>query len=215
MHIMHTTSRQPVSKCIAVRSCSGWSPKDLWEARRLLAKRTKTDSQGMDRLLQANPKTFKGLHFSSHTPQRLFDAACCQGDLEELRFKWGNYKDLSALENLHSLKFLLIGSGAGVQDIASICNIKSLVVLSIENFKRVEDYSPLIALEDLEQLEIHSNIMGRIAIKDLEFLREMPSLRSFATGATTFRKKYTEAELKDLFASLPKLEYAFVNGKAF
>jgi len=165
--------------------------------------------------LQANPKIFKGLHFSSHVPQRLFDAACCQEDLEELRFKWGNYKDLSALENLHSLKFLLVGSGAGVQDITPICSMKSLVVLSVENFKRVEDYSPLTALENLEQLAIHANILGRIVIKDLEFLHKMPNLRSFSTGATSFRKKYTESELKDLFASLPKLEYSSVNGKAF
>jgi len=165
--------------------------------------------------LQDNPTTFKGLHFCSHVPQRLFDAACCQDDLEELRFKWGNYKDLTALENLQSLKFLFIGSGAGVQDITPICNIKSLVVLRVENFKRIEDYSALAGLENLELLDIGSNILGRIPMKDLEFLREMPNLRSFATGATTFRKKYKECELKNLFATLPKLEYAFVNGKVF
>jgi len=165
--------------------------------------------------LQANPSTFKGLHFSSHVPQRLFDAACCQENLEELCFKWGNYKDLSALENLQSLKFLHIGSGAGVTDIQPMCNLKSLVVLNVENFKRVEDYSALTALENLEELVIQANILGRIAIKDLEFLRDMPSLRSFATGATTFRKKYTKVELESLFASLPNLKYASVNGKFY
>jgi hypothetical protein len=165
--------------------------------------------------LQANPNTFKGLHFNSHVPQRLFDATCCQEDLEELRFKWGNYKDLSALRNLQSLKFLHVGSGAGVTDIQPICNLKSLVVLSVENFKRVEDYSALAALENLEQLVIQANILGRIPIKDLEFLRDMPSLRSFGTGPTTFRKKYTQAELESLFASLPNLKYAFVNGNLY
>jgi len=165
--------------------------------------------------LQANPKTFKGLHFSSHVPQRLFDAACCQANLEELRFKWGNYKDLSALENLPMLKYLYIGSGAGVQDLTPICNIKSLVVLSVENFKRIEDYSPLTALENLEELTIHSAMLGRIAMSDLEFLRDMPNLRSFATGATTFRNKYTQAELKNLFSSFPNLKYASVNGRFY
>ena len=130
-------------------------------------------------------------------PQRLFDAACCQKTLEELRFKWGNYKDLSALENLQSLKFLLIGSGAGVQDLTPICNMKSLVALEVENFKRIEDYSTLAALQNLEQLTIRATILGRIVIKDLEFLREMPNLRSFAIGAT-FRKKYKESELQAL-----------------
>ena len=165
--------------------------------------------------LQANTQAFTGLHFSSHVPQRLFNAACCQENIEELRFKWGNYKDLSALLNLRLLKFLFIGSGAGVLDIAPICKLKSLVVLSVENFKRIEDYSALTALENLEQLEIRANALGRIAMKDLEFLRKMPNLRSFATGATTFRRKYTQAELENLFVSLPRLEYAFVNGKVF
>jgi len=162
--------------------------------------------------LQANPKTLKGLHFCSHVPHRLFDAACCQEDIEELRFKWGNYKNLSALGNLPLLKFLFIGSGAGVQDIEPICNLESLVVLSIENFKRIENYSSLVKLKNLEQLTINSTMLGRIVIEDLEFLRGMPNLRSFATGATTFRKKYTKDELNSLFASLPNLKYSAVNG---
>jgi len=165
--------------------------------------------------LKTETKTFKALHFNSHVPQRLFDAACCQEDLEELRLKWGNYKDLSALENLSSLKYLYIGSGSGTQDISPICKVKSLVVLLVENFKKIQDYSPMVALENLEQISIRAGILGRIAMKDLEFLREMPNLRSFSTGVTTFRNKYTQAELKNLFASLPNLEYAFVNGKFF
>ena len=165
--------------------------------------------------LKTETKAFKALHFNSHVPQRLFDAACCQEDLVELRFKWGNYKDLSALENLRSLKFLFIGSGAGVQDIGPICKMKSLVVLVVENFKRIEDYSPLAALENLEQLSIRARILQHIAMKDLEFLREMPNLRSFSTGVTTFRKKYTKAELTDLFAALPNLRNSFVNGEFF
>jgi len=163
---------------------------------------------------QANPQALKGLHFCSHVPQRLFDAACCQTELEELRFKWGNYKDLSALNNIH-VKYLYIGSGAGVQDITPISGMKSLVVLVIENFKRIEDFSPLAALENLEQLIIQSTILGRVAIKDLEFLRYMPSLRTFSTGNTTLRKKYTQTELQNLFASLPNLMYACVNVKRY
>jgi len=165
--------------------------------------------------LRTKTKAFKALHFNSHVPQRLLDAACCQEDLVELRLKWGNYKDLSPLQNLRLLKYLFIGSGAGVLDISPICEMKSLVVLYVENFKRIEDYSPLIALENLEQLQIGSAILGRIPMQDLEFLREMPNLRSFATGVTTFRKKYSQTELADLFASMPKLRRSFVNGKFF
>jgi hypothetical protein len=62
--------------------------------------------------LRSNRKTFRALHFASRVPQNLFDAACCQDDLEELRFKWGAYSDLSAIKNLKNLKILYIGSGA-------------------------------------------------------------------------------------------------------
>ena len=38
--------------------------------------------------LRTNTKTFKALHFNTRVSQKLFDAACCQENLEELRFKW-------------------------------------------------------------------------------------------------------------------------------
>lgn len=60
--------------------------------------------------LQKNTKSFKALHFNSRVPQALFNAACYQEDLEELRLKWGAYTDLSALKNLKKLKYLYIGS---------------------------------------------------------------------------------------------------------
>ena len=104
--------------------------------------------------LRTETKAFKALHFNSHVPQKLFDAVCCQENLEELRFKWGSYSDLSALENLRKLKFLYIGQGTKIQDITPLGKIKNLVVLHIDNFKRIEDYSVLTSLDKLEQLII-------------------------------------------------------------
>ena len=188
--------------CIACTQRDGYSTRDK---KRIL-------NEWID-FLQTNTKGIKALHFNSHVPQALFNAACAQENLEELRFKWGNYKDLSALENLHLLKFLYIGSGSGVLDIEPLQRMQSLVVLVVENFKKVEDFSPLASLENLEQLGIWASILQRIAVKDLEFLRDMPNLRSFSTGAVTFRKKYSQTELHELFSSLPNLQNAFVNGK--
>jgi len=165
--------------------------------------------------LQTNTKAFRSLRFVSHVPQRLFDAACRQENLESLYLKWGNYKDLSALENLHAIKSLYIGSGAGVRDIAPLCSLKSLVVLGVENFKRIEDYSSLTALTQLEELHISSGILGRIAMSDIKFLRDMPNLKTFGTGATTIRNKYSKDELKNFFASLPHLKNVFVNGTTY
>ena len=147
----------------------------------------------------------KALHFNSHVPQRLFDAACCQENLEELRFKWGSYSDLTELKNLRNLKFLYIGSGASVKDIAALGQLESLIVLHIENFKKIEDYSPLTTLKNLEQLVILGPMYGRTPMQDLEFLRKMPNLRSILFSSITLRKKYTSEERVQLRAALPNL----------
>lgn len=155
--------------------------------------------------LRTNTKSFKALHFNSNVPQSLFDAACCQENLEELRFKWGAYSDLSELENLKKLKFLYVGSGSRVKDISILANMRSLIVLFDANFKLIEDYSQLATLEKLEQLVISGPTLGRTPMKDLEFLREMQSLISVWLPNTTCKRKYTSEELKNLRASLPAL----------
>jgi hypothetical protein len=157
--------------------------------------------------LKTNTKALKALHFNSHVPQRLLDAACHQENLEELFLKWGNYKDLSVLDKLRNIKYLRIGTGSGVQDIEVLGRLSSLVVLSVENFKRVEDYSPIARLDKLEQLIISGPTLGRTPMKDYEFLREMPNLLSVWFPGVTIRKKYTRDELSDLFAGLPNLMF--------
>lgn len=155
--------------------------------------------------LWSNRKLFRALHFVSRVPQTLFEAACCQENLEELRFKWGAYTDLSALGNLKKLKFLYIGSGASIHDLAPLTNMEHLVVLYVENFKRIEDYTPLMALHNLEQLVISGPILGNTPIKDLEFLRDMHSLVSVWLPNTTWRRKYTASKLESLREALPNL----------
>jgi hypothetical protein len=155
--------------------------------------------------LKTNPKALRALHFNSRVPQILFDAACHQSDLEELRFKWGAYSDLSTLENLHKLKFLYIGQGASVIDITTLGNLKNLVVLHVEAFKRIEDFSQLTTLDNLEQLVISGSAIGKTPVKDLEFLRDMPNLRSIAIGNVNIQKKYSCEELASLHLALPNL----------
>jgi len=155
--------------------------------------------------LRTNTKALKALHFNSRVPQALFDAACRQENLVELRFKWGAYPDLSALENLRKLQFLYLGPGAGVADITTLGKLKSLVVLEMTGFKKIEDYSPLITLDNLEQLVISGGTLQYTPLKDLEFLREMPNLRSIALGGISYRRKYSPREIADLRAALPNL----------
>jgi hypothetical protein len=161
--------------------------------------------------LRTNTKALKALHFNSAVPQRLFDAACCQENLEELRFKCGAYADLSAIHNLKKLKFLYIGTGIRVADITVLGKLKNLIVLYVENFKRIEGCSAFAALDNLEQFVISSLLFGRVPIKDLEFLHEMKSLASVSIGTATIKRKYTPKELTDLCATLPNISDFAVN----
>jgi len=158
---------------------------------------------------QTNTKTIKLLYFRSGVPQVLFDAACCQENLEELHFKYGSYKDLSALKKLadSKLKHLYIGSGSRVEDISPLTEMKNLVSLYVENFKRIEDYSILTKLQSLQQLVISGPNMGLTPIKDLDFLRDMPNLLSFFNPSTTIKKKYTKEEKEKLLAELTHLTF--------
>ncbi|MCL2678876.1 MAG: leucine-rich repeat domain-containing protein [Dehalococcoidia bacterium] len=155
--------------------------------------------------LRANTKALKALHFNSRVSQALFDAACCQENLEELRFKWGVYSELSALQKLNKLKFLYVGQGSSVQEIAVLGQLKNLVVLHVEAFKKIDDYSPLITLNNLEQLVITGPILGTTPIRDLEFLREMKNLRSISLSNVTIKRKYTPNELDNLRVAVPQL----------
>ena len=158
--------------------------------------------------LTTNTKAFKALHFNSHVPQKLFDAACCQENLEELRTKWGNHKDLTALEKLPQLKYIFFGSCPGITDLTPITKLKNLVVLHLGNLKRIEDFSPLITLGKLEQLVVSCLNLGTTPIKDYEFLREMPNLLSFRPVGVVIRKKYDDNNLWELYKATPNLRYA-------
>jgi len=157
--------------------------------------------------LTTNTKALRALHFNSHVPQALFNAACCQENLEELRFKWGKYSDLSALTKLDKLKYLYIGPGASVHDITILGKLTSLVVLHVVALKKIEDYSPLNTLSNLEQLVISGRLFGTTPtpIKDLEFLRAMQNLRSILVCHVRIRKKYSSEELSNLKLAVPNL----------
>jgi len=190
--------------CVACTQLNGEEVKVLFPDLKSYSERDKKRilKEWID-FLTTNTKALKALHFNSRVSQALFDAACYQENLEELRFKWGVYSDLSALEKLSNLKFLYIGQGSSVQDIAVLGELKSLIVLHVEAFKKIEDYSTLTTLENLEQLVITGPILGVTPLKDLEFLREMPNLRSILISNVTIKKKYTPEELVNLRAAVP------------
>lgn len=185
--------------------------------------------------LANNPTAFTKLSFGTRMPQELFDAVCCQTNLKELFIKWGVYPDISAVSRLSELEYLHIGSGAGVQSIEPLCSLTNLVVLSVENFQKIEDYSGLKQLTRLEMLYIAGDGMAPkyIHIKDLDFLKEMPQLRLFSLLTARLRSKdvspvlslvnvenltlmSSSKEVKALYPEiikLPKLKYGLLKTK--
>lgn len=144
--------------------------------------------------LRHNPTAFRAVHINSHVPQRLFDALCCQENLVELRTKWGNYADLTGLENLKKLQYLYLGSCPKVLDLSPIAENHELIVLSLENFNRITDYSPLQKLNKLEQLVIMGPTLADTPIADLDFLRNMPNLASVWFPNTKIQKRYSDED---------------------
>jgi len=161
-------------------------------------------------------------------PQDLFDAVCAQQDLRKLHIKWGTYPDISKIANLTNLEYLHLGSGASVESIESIAKLKYLLALSVENFQKIDDYSPLIKLKNLESLSIEGDCFApkNIHVKSFDFLNDMKQLRHFNFLAGILKSKdYTpilnleniehltlkpSKELKDLYGEirkLPKLKY--------
>ncbi len=139
--------------------------------------------------LTENPHAFTELRFGTRMPQELFNAVCEQKNLKRLSIKWGVYPDISAISKLQELEHLHIGSGAGVLSVEPLAELKNLVMLSVENFQKINDYSALVALENLELLSIEGDVWGSqyIHIDSLDFLRKMKQLRSFTL--TTVRVK--------------------------
>lgn len=151
--------------------------------------------------LKNNPTSFRALHFNSHVPQALFDAACCQENLTELRLKCGNYSDLTGLSKLKHLQYLYLGSCSSVQDLTPITQCQELVVLYIENFKRITNYSALQKLNRLEQLVISGPILADAPVADIDFIQFMPNLASVWFPNVRIIKRYSDAERENMRAA--------------
>ena len=129
-----------------------------------------------------NPDIFTELMFCTRMPQDLFDAVCAQRRLKKLHIKWGVYPDISKLENLQELEYLHIGSGRSVSSLEPISKLENLVALSIENFQKIDDYTPLTHLKYLESLALEGDFAAPkiLKVQSLGFLRHMKQLRFFS-----------------------------------
>lgn len=120
----------------------------------------------------------KEVIFISRLPQELFDAVCQQSSLEILHIKWAVVKDITAIRQLKNLKSLYI-KNASALELDSIASLSQLKALALANFKKVEDYSSLGNLTNLEYLAVNLDVnrtkFGKM--KNLDFLPKLIHLK--------------------------------------
>lgn len=137
--------------------------------------------------------------------------------LETLSLFRGKVETLDGCETLENLQCLYLSCNRGLQDISALSNLKqSLKLLRIDHCAKIEDFS---VLEDLGNLEL-LHLDGSQTLPNLEFLNRMPNLKTFichmnvANGDLTpclrllyayMGKNRKHYNLKD--DDLPKIEY--------
>ena len=121
----------------------------------------------------------KEIHVCSAVNQKVFDALCCQINLESLRIKWLQGKQIDRIVNLKNLKKLFLERASSLTDIAPLTHLENLEVLILGETKKISDYSPLVALKKLKVLGIcayRTSVNATIKVKDLGFISKMPGL---------------------------------------
>ena len=152
----------------------------------------------------------------SHVTSPLFEAACRMPNLECLRIKWSNVRDISAIGNLRHLKYLHFGSSTKIESIDPLGTLASLHLLEIENFKLIADFSSLTRLTSLESLAVTGSMWARQDIGALETFARMTWLQSLVLDTwkvKTLRPLANLQKLKflDFGNRLPMTEYAWLS----
>lgn len=160
----------------------------------------------------------KRLNLWTHVNQAVFDAACALPNLEVLRIKWGNVQDISAIAQLRKLRALYFGSATRVKSIAPLGELPALEILLLENFKSIDDFTPLTALRSLRDLSVTGSMWSRQAIGSLAPFAEMTWLESLALDTSSVQSlkplsRLTGLQSLDLGGRLPFEEYAWLSAK--
>lgn len=107
------------------------------------------------------------------------------------------FEAICEMENLESLNIWT----SIISDISSILKLKKQKSLSLNNFSRLEDISPLIGLKSLEYL----SILASFKISNYESIGQMTWLKSLEIGGDTFAPKNLILKSLEPFAKLTEL----------
>lgn len=120
-------------------------------------------------------KTLKSLGLSGYKQQDLSDAFT-GSILDTLMVIQCKIKSLEGIQKSQKMQCLYLYYNRSLQDIRPLQNVKkTLRALRIENCPKIEDFSVLGQLENLELLELS----GSNELTDLSFLKTMKNLKTF------------------------------------
>jgi len=101
--------------------------------------------------------------------------------LKRLSIKTGSVKNLSGLENLTSLEYILLGNCRSLQSITTVNGLKDLKEVKIELCPKITDLGLLTDLPSLEALEI----IDCRTIQSIGFIRNFLSIKYLNLQGTT------------------------------
>lgn len=139
----------------------------------------------------AGPSPIEELGFVSRTPARLWNSLAGQTQLRLLHMKWGDYSDLSVLEQMRGLAELRLGSSPGVTSLEPLARLANLTTLELENTWRVRDYSPLGRIAGLRHLVVRSGDSHAMRADSIAFLRELGELETLTWSPTVVSLDYS------------------------
>ena len=117
------------------------------------------------------------LWFSSRVNQALLNAACDNPKIEGLWIKWSGIKDLTALAKMEKLMYFHLGTSPSVESIDVFQRMNQLIVLEMENIKKIRDLSPLSKLRNLEGLGVMGSMWTTQIVDSLAPLSDLENLR--------------------------------------
>lgn len=127
----------------------------------------------------SGPSPIEELRLVTRTPQRLFNSLQQQSQLKLLAIKWGDYDDLSVLDDMQQLRSLRLAGASSVHDLGPLSRLQQVQKLLVESLRLADDLAPIGAMQQVHDLEVGGNWMSpRVAhVRSLSFLRQMPQLR--------------------------------------
>lgn len=141
---------------------------------------------------ESSPTPIRFLDIASRAPKRLITALRGQTQVRGLSIKWGDYDDLSALATMPDLWTAELGGASALMNLDPLRAAQSLRFLRLGDSRRVADYSALGALANLEELEFVTGMgSATFGIPNINFLREMPSLRHLSIAARVLDNDYS------------------------